>query len=151
MVGALILGFVAGVIARVLMPGDPFRKMSGPASWGLSILLGLAGALLGWVIFTLGFGWGDTDIFDWGGILGAIIGTLVVLALAGWYLRGRAEDEAAAAAAASPSPAPAPTPPPPAPAPEPPLAAPTTPPVDTPPQPTGPAPSPDIPDQPPPP
>jgi uncharacterized membrane protein YeaQ/YmgE (transglycosylase-associated protein family) len=146
MVGALILGFVAGVIARVLMPGDPFRKMSGPASWGLSILLGLAGALLGWVIFTLGFGWGDTDIFDWGGILGAIIGTLIVLALAGWYLRGKAEDEEAAAAAAAPRPAPAPppteaTPP----------ATPITPDVATPPPPTGPAPSPDIPDQPPPP
>jgi hypothetical protein len=27
MVGALILGFVAGVIARVLMPGDVFRRM----------------------------------------------------------------------------------------------------------------------------
>jgi uncharacterized membrane protein YeaQ/YmgE (transglycosylase-associated protein family) len=146
MVGALILGFVAGVIARVLMPGDPFRKMSGPASWGLSILLGLAGALLGWVIFTLGFGWGDTDIFDWGGILGAIIGTLVVLALAGWYFRGQARD--AAAAAAAPSAAPTPTPPP---TPAPPPAAPTTPDVAPPPPPAGPAPSPDIPDQPPPP
>jgi uncharacterized membrane protein YeaQ/YmgE (transglycosylase-associated protein family) len=146
MVGALILGFVAGVIARVLMPGDPFRKMSGPASWGLSILLGLAGALLGWVIFTLGFGWGDTDIFDWGGILGAIIGTLIVLALAGWYLRGKAEDEAAAAAAAAPPPAPAPPP-----TEAPPPATPITPDVATPPPPTGPAPSPDIPDQPPPP
>jgi uncharacterized membrane protein YeaQ/YmgE (transglycosylase-associated protein family) len=147
MVGALILGFVAGVIARVLMPGDPFRKMSGPASWGLSILLGLAGALLGWVIFTLGFGWGDTDIFDWGGILGAIIGTLIVLALAGWYFRGQARD--AAAATAAPPPAPAPVPPPPTPAPPP--AAPTTPDVAPPPPPAGPAPSPDIPDQPPPP
>jgi uncharacterized membrane protein YeaQ/YmgE (transglycosylase-associated protein family) len=146
MVGALILGFVAGVIARVLMPGDPFRKMSGPASWGLSILLGLAGALLGWVIFTLGFGWGDTDIFDWGGILGAIIGTLIVLALAGWYLRGKAEDEAAAAAAAAPPPAPAPPP-----TEAPPPATPITPDVASTPPPTGPAPSPDIPDQPPPP
>jgi len=33
MVGALLLGFVCGVIARVLMPGDAFRNMSGPASW----------------------------------------------------------------------------------------------------------------------
>ena len=29
MIGALLLGFVAGVVARVLMPGDVFRKMSG--------------------------------------------------------------------------------------------------------------------------
>ena len=38
MVGALILGFVAGALARFLVPRDAFRKMSGPASWGVSIL-----------------------------------------------------------------------------------------------------------------
>ena len=89
MVGALLLGFVCGVIARVLMPGDAFRNMSGPASWLVSVGLGLAGALVGYVIFTLGLGIGDTDIFDWGGLLGAIIGTLVVLGLAGYFLRRR--------------------------------------------------------------
>jgi hypothetical protein len=51
------------------MPGDVFRNMSGPASWGVSLVLGLAGALVGYVIFTLGLGIGDTDIFDWGGLL----------------------------------------------------------------------------------
>ncbi|MET8152183.1 GlsB/YeaQ/YmgE family stress response membrane protein [Actinoplanes sp. NPDC049668] len=94
MIGALLLGFVAGVIARVLMPGDVFRKMSGPASWLVSVGLGLAGAMLGYVIFTLGMGIGDDDIFDWGGILSAIIGTLIVIPIAGWLLRrsGRAPD-----------------------------------------------------------
>ena len=82
MVGALLLGFVCGVIARVLMPGDVFRGMSGPASW-------LAGALVGYVIFTLGLGIGDTDIFDWGGLVGALIGTLIVVGLAGYFLRRR--------------------------------------------------------------
>jgi uncharacterized membrane protein YeaQ/YmgE (transglycosylase-associated protein family) len=52
-------------------------------------VLGLVGALVGYVIFTLGFGIGDTDIFDWGGLLGAIIGTLIVIAVAGWFLRRR--------------------------------------------------------------
>jgi uncharacterized membrane protein YeaQ/YmgE (transglycosylase-associated protein family) len=87
MLGALLLGFVAGVVARVLMPGDAFRKMSGPTSWLISLGLGLAGALLGYVIFTLGLGIGDDDIFDWGGILSAIIGTLIVIPIAGWLLR----------------------------------------------------------------
>ena len=32
---------------------------------------------------------GDTDIFDWGGLLGAVIGTLIVLGLAGYFLRRR--------------------------------------------------------------
>jgi uncharacterized membrane protein YeaQ/YmgE (transglycosylase-associated protein family) len=98
MIGALLLGFVAGIVARVLMPGDVFRKMSGPASWGLSLVLGLAGALLGYVIFTLGLGIGDTDIFDWGGLLGAIIGTLIVLGLASYFLRRRADRAEPAAA-----------------------------------------------------
>ena len=56
------------LIARVLMPGDAFRNMSGPVSWAVSVGLGLAGALVGYVIFTLGLGIGDTDIFDWGGL-----------------------------------------------------------------------------------
>lgn len=87
MVGALILGFVAGVIARVLMPRDVFRGMSGPVSWGVSIGLGLLGALLGWVIFTLGLGIGDDDIFDFGGLIGAVIGTMIVIAVFNWYMR----------------------------------------------------------------
>jgi uncharacterized membrane protein YeaQ/YmgE (transglycosylase-associated protein family) len=89
MVGAILLGLVAGVVARALMPGDVFRNMSGPASWGVSLALGLAGALLGYVVFTLGLGIGDTDIFDWGGIVSAIIGTLIVLALANYFFRRR--------------------------------------------------------------
>jgi uncharacterized membrane protein YeaQ/YmgE (transglycosylase-associated protein family) len=89
MVGALLLGFVAGVVARVLTPGDVLRTMSGPASWAVSLVLGLAGALVGYVIFTLGLGIGDTDIFDWGGLLGAIIGALIVLGLAGYFLHRR--------------------------------------------------------------
>lgn len=41
-------------------------KMSGPVSWLVSIGLGLAGALVGYLMFTMGLGIGDTDIFDWG-------------------------------------------------------------------------------------
>jgi hypothetical protein len=33
MLGAVLLGLVAGVIARMLVPGDVFRNMSGPTSW----------------------------------------------------------------------------------------------------------------------
>jgi uncharacterized membrane protein YeaQ/YmgE (transglycosylase-associated protein family) len=87
MLGALPLGFVAGAVARMLMPGDAFRKMSGPMSWLVSLVVGLVGALVGYLIFTVGLGIGDTDIFDWGGIIGAIIGTLIVLPIAGWLLR----------------------------------------------------------------
>jgi uncharacterized membrane protein YeaQ/YmgE (transglycosylase-associated protein family) len=87
MVGALLLGFVVGVIARVLMPNDAFRGMSGPKSWLVSLVVGLIGALVGYFIFTVLLGIGDTDIFDWGGFVGALIGTLIVLPIAGWLLR----------------------------------------------------------------
>jgi len=40
--------------------------MSGPVSWLVSIGLGLAGALVGYLLFAMGLGIGDTDIFDWG-------------------------------------------------------------------------------------
>ena len=63
--------------------------MSGPASWMASIALGLAGAVLGYLIFTVGLGIGDTDVFDFGGIISAIIGTLIVLAVVGFFVRRR--------------------------------------------------------------
>ena len=79
MIGALILGFLAGVIGRLLMPGDVFRHMGGPRSWLVSLALGLAGAALGWLIFTGLLGIGDDDVFDLGGIVSAIIGVLILL------------------------------------------------------------------------
>jgi uncharacterized membrane protein YeaQ/YmgE (transglycosylase-associated protein family) len=86
-IGALILGFLAGVIGRALMPGDVFRHMSGPTSWLISLVLGLAGAAVGWLIFTKLLGIGDDDMFDLGGIVSAIIGVLIVLPIAGFVLR----------------------------------------------------------------
>ena len=89
MLGAVLLGLVAGVIARMVMPGDVFRNMSGPTSWLASIALGLAGAIVGYLIFTVGLGIGDTDVLDFGGIISAIIGTLIVLAIVGFFVRRR--------------------------------------------------------------
>jgi hypothetical protein len=44
MIGALLLGLFCGIVARLLVPGDVFRKMNGPVSWLVSIGLGLLGA-----------------------------------------------------------------------------------------------------------
>jgi uncharacterized membrane protein YeaQ/YmgE (transglycosylase-associated protein family) len=87
MIGAIILGFIAGVIGRMLMPGDVFRHMSGPTSWLVSLVLGLTGAFVGYLLFTRLLGIGDDDAFDLGGILSAIIGVLIVLPVAGFILR----------------------------------------------------------------
>jgi uncharacterized membrane protein YeaQ/YmgE (transglycosylase-associated protein family) len=86
-IGALLLGLFCGIVARVLVPGDAFRNMKGPVSWLVSIVLGLVGALVGYLIFTVGLGIGDTDIFDWGGVLSALIGTVIVLVIATLVLR----------------------------------------------------------------
>src|ERR671926_929856 len=75
MIGALILGLVAGAIAKLLMPGDD------PGGLFVTIILGLVGAFVGYLIFTRGLGIGDNDAFDLGGLLSAIIGTLIVLGI----------------------------------------------------------------------
>ena len=87
MIGALLLGLFCGAVARILVPGDAFRQLSGPLSWLVSLGLGLVGALIGYLIFTVGFGLGDTNIFDWGGVLSALIGTVIVLLIATLVLR----------------------------------------------------------------
>ena len=81
MIGAIILGIVAGFLARLLMPGRD------PMGFFATILLGLAGSLLGFFIFTGLLGIGDDDVFDLGGILSAVIGVLIVLPVAGFVLR----------------------------------------------------------------
>ena len=87
MIGALILGLVAGFIGRALVPNDAFSDMSGPTSWAVSVALGLVGAFVGYLIFTRGLGIGDDDAFDLGGILSAIIGVVIVLLVAGFVLK----------------------------------------------------------------
>jgi uncharacterized membrane protein YeaQ/YmgE (transglycosylase-associated protein family) len=87
LIGALLLGLVAGFIGRALVPNDVLEGLSGPRSWIASIILGLIGAAVGWAIFTAGLGIGDTDVFDWGGILSALIGVVIVLLVAGFVVR----------------------------------------------------------------
>jgi uncharacterized membrane protein YeaQ/YmgE (transglycosylase-associated protein family) len=73
MIGAIILGLVAGYIAKALVPGPD------PGGFFVTILLGLAGSLLGFFLFTELLGIGDTEAFDLGGLVGAIIGTVLLL------------------------------------------------------------------------
>jgi uncharacterized membrane protein YeaQ/YmgE (transglycosylase-associated protein family) len=75
MVGAIILGIVAGYIGRLLMPGRD--KMGFIAT----MLLGLAGAAVGFLLFTELLGIGDNEMFDLGGLIGAVLGVMLVLFL----------------------------------------------------------------------
>lgn len=73
MIGALILGLVAGYIAKALVPGKD------PGGFFATIGIGLIGSLVGFFVFTELLGVGDSNMFDLGGLVGAIIGTVVVL------------------------------------------------------------------------
>jgi uncharacterized membrane protein YeaQ/YmgE (transglycosylase-associated protein family) len=83
MIGAIILGIVAGFLGRLLMPGRD------PMGFFATVLLGLAGALVGYFIFTGLLGIGDTDTFDLGGLVGAVIGVMILLALYRAFLARR--------------------------------------------------------------
>jgi uncharacterized membrane protein YeaQ/YmgE (transglycosylase-associated protein family) len=87
LLAALALGLVCGAIGRALVPNDAFRTMRGWRSWLVSTVLGLLGALLGYWIFTGLLGIGDDDAFDWGGLVGAVIGAVIVVAVASWAIK----------------------------------------------------------------
>ena len=73
LIAAIVIGILAGYIGRALLPGkDPLGFVG-------TVLAGIAGALLGWALFTYALGIGDSDKFDLGGIIGAVIGTMLVL------------------------------------------------------------------------
>jgi len=46
-----------------------------------TMLIGLAGAVVGFLIFTELFGIGDDQMFDLGGLIGAIAGVMLLLLL----------------------------------------------------------------------
>lgn len=75
MIGAIVLGIVAGYIGRLLMPGKD--KMGFIAT----MLVGLAGSVVGFLVFTELLGIGDDQMFDLGGLVGAIIGVMILLGL----------------------------------------------------------------------
>ena len=83
MIGAIILGIVAGFLARALMPGKD------PMGFFATILLGLAGSLVGFFLFTELLGIGDNEAFDLGGLIGAVIGAMLLLGLYRMFMRNK--------------------------------------------------------------
>lgn len=78
----LILGLIAGAIAKLILPG----KQAG--GWFITLLLGVVGALLGGWIGSLIFGVGLEEFWDLGTWLLAIGGSIVVLLIWGLITRG---------------------------------------------------------------
>lgn len=68
----IIFGLIAGVIAKLIMPGDD------PGGFIVTILLGIAGALLGGFIASL-LGLGEVDGFNFWSLVLAVLGAILLL------------------------------------------------------------------------
>jgi uncharacterized membrane protein YeaQ/YmgE (transglycosylase-associated protein family) len=74
-IAAIFIGIVAGYLGRLLLPGRD------PMGFVQTVVFGIIGSLVGYFLFTSVLGIGDDDKFDFGGIIGAIIGTMILLAV----------------------------------------------------------------------
>ncbi len=70
----LVVGFLAGALARLLVPGpDP---MSLGATWLLGVLGSFLGGFLGYVLFGAD---ADDGVVQVSGIIGSVIGAVILL------------------------------------------------------------------------
>ena len=69
-----LFGLIAGALGKLLMPGDD------PGGIIATILIGIAGSFLGFYLFPA-IGIGDDNAFDLGGLIGAVIGTMILLGI----------------------------------------------------------------------
>lgn len=81
-VWVIVIGFIAGIIARLLAPGS-----NNPAGFILTTLLGIAGAFIATFIGQA-IGWYRPD--QGAGLIGAVVGALVVLFVWHRLVAGRA-------------------------------------------------------------
>lgn len=69
-IGTLLIGLIAGIIAKLLMPGRD------PGGFIITIILGIAGAFLAtWLGQAVG--WYDAD--EAAGLIGAVVGSIIIL------------------------------------------------------------------------
>jgi uncharacterized membrane protein YeaQ/YmgE (transglycosylase-associated protein family) len=81
--GFLLLGLIAGAIAKLILPG----KQAG--GWIITLILGVAGALLGGFIGNAIFGIGLEEFFSIQTWLVAIAGSIIVLVIYGAITKRR--------------------------------------------------------------
>jgi uncharacterized membrane protein YeaQ/YmgE (transglycosylase-associated protein family) len=70
----IVLGLVAGIIAKFIMPGRD------PGGFIITIILGIVGALVGGFISTQ-LGFGDVTGFDIKSIIIAVLGAILLLVI----------------------------------------------------------------------
>jgi uncharacterized membrane protein YeaQ/YmgE (transglycosylase-associated protein family) len=75
-IGWIILGLLAGALAKALLPGDD------PGGIVITTLVGIVGAVIGgFIAKALGFGDPIDEFFDWSTWIAAILGAIVLLAI----------------------------------------------------------------------
>jgi uncharacterized membrane protein YeaQ/YmgE (transglycosylase-associated protein family) len=75
-IGWILLGIVAGIIAKALLPGDD------PGGAIVTVIIGIVGALLGgFLARALGLGDPIDEFFDVSTWLAAIIGAMILLVI----------------------------------------------------------------------
>ena len=80
----IVIGLLGGAIAKAILPG---RQGGG---WLVTILLGIAGALLGGFLGGLIFNVSYTDIFSVSGLIFSVLGALLILVIYGWMQKRKA-------------------------------------------------------------
>lgn len=80
LIWTIVIGFVAGLIARALMPGP------NPMGFVLTAVLGIVGAL---VASFLGRALGWYGAGEGAGLVASVIGAILVLVVYGWVARKR--------------------------------------------------------------
>ena len=83
-IGWILLGLLAGIIAKAVLPGDD------PGGIIVTTLIGIAGAFIGgFIAKALGFGDQIDEFFDLSTWLGAIIGSILLLLVYRMLVGGR--------------------------------------------------------------
>jgi len=80
LIWTILIGFVAGVVARMLAPG------TGPSGFFLTAALGIAGSLIATFLGQF-VGWYKEG--ESAGFVGAIVGAIVLLAIYHFYRKSR--------------------------------------------------------------
>jgi uncharacterized membrane protein YeaQ/YmgE (transglycosylase-associated protein family) len=84
-IGWILLGLVAGVLAKAILPGKQ------PGGIIVTTLIGVAGALIfGFLAQAVGFGDPIDEFFDFSTWVAAILGAIVLLLIWSW-IAGRRE------------------------------------------------------------
>jgi uncharacterized membrane protein YeaQ/YmgE (transglycosylase-associated protein family) len=78
----IIIGFLAGIIAKAIMPGRD------PGGWVVTILLGIAGAFVSAILGDFLFP--SSNRGDTTSLLSAIVGSLIILFIYRWVATRRA-------------------------------------------------------------